>query len=64
MELEITNEPTLDNILGVREWAQAIGLLVMSLLFEFSPQPREKIREVGAKMRDVDPAALTFPGAD
>jgi hypothetical protein len=64
MNLKITAEPTLDNILGVREWAKAVGVAIMLLLFEFSPQPREKIREVGAKLRDVDPAVLTSPGAD
>jgi hypothetical protein len=64
MDLTITPEPTLDNILGVREWTEALGVLVMSLLFEFSPQPKKAIREVGAKLREVEPAALTVLGAD
>ncbi|HEX5929330.1 MAG TPA: hypothetical protein VFY48_08050 [Solirubrobacterales bacterium] len=63
MELEITAEPTLDNILGVREWAQAICVEIMSLLFEFSPQPKAAVREVGAKLRDVGVDALTVPDA-
>jgi hypothetical protein len=64
MDLHITNEPTLDNLLGVREWAEATGLSIMSLLFEFSPQPKRAIAEVGAKLRNVDPAVLTAHGAD
>ncbi len=60
MDLMITAEPTLDNILGVREWAQAVGIVIMSLLFEFSPQPSKAIREVGAKLREVGPAAISF----
>ena len=63
MELMIRAEPTLDNILGVREWTQAVGLEIMTLLFEFSQQPTRKIREVGAKLREVDPAVLTFSDA-
>ncbi|MGN6557556.1 MAG: hypothetical protein ACTHLH_06045 [Solirubrobacterales bacterium] len=60
MDLMIRAEPTLDNILGVREWTQAVGLEIMTLLFEFSQQPKRKICEVGAKLREVDPALLTF----
>ena len=63
MDLEITAEPTLDNILGVREWAQAICVEIMSLLFEFSPEPKAAVREVGAKLRDVGVDALTAPDA-
>jgi len=58
MELLITPEPTLDNILGVREWDQALCALILSLLFEFSPQPERAIREVGAKLREIDPDFL------
>ena len=64
VNLKITAEPTLDNILGVREWTQTVGLEIMTLLFEFSQQPKRKIREVGAKLREVDPALLTFSPAD
>lgn len=60
MDLEITAEPILDGALGVREWADATGLEIMKLLFEFSSQPRRKIGEVGVKLREVDPAVLTF----
>ncbi len=45
MDLKITAEPTLDNILGVREWAEAVGIQIMAMLFEFSPQPKDAIRE-------------------
>jgi hypothetical protein len=64
MELMITPEPTLDNILGVRDWESSISALVMALLLELSIQPKDAIREVGAKLRDVDRAILTAPGVD
>jgi hypothetical protein len=60
MDLKIRAEPTLDNLLGVREWAEAVGREIMLLLFEFSQQPKRKIREVGARLREVEPADITF----
>jgi hypothetical protein len=49
MELRITAEPSLDNILGVREWVATAGGAIMGLLFEFSAQPPE-ITDVGIKL--------------
>lgn len=59
MDLKIRAEPGFDNAIGVSEWAKATGIAVMSLLFEFSPQPNAAIREVGARLREVGVDALT-----
>lgn len=61
VDLEITAEPTVDYILGVREWTQAVGVEIMTLLFEFSSQPSRKIREVGARLKEVGAGSLTVP---
>lgn len=63
MDLKIRAEPTLGNVLGVRDWAEAAGIEIMKLLFEFSSQPSRKIREVGAGLRDADPSEITVPGS-
>lgn len=62
MNLDVTAEPSLGDVLGVRDWADALCVQIMCLLSEFSTQPAPAIREIGARLEGVDVTALTLSG--
>lgn len=52
VKLNITAEPSLDNVLGVKEWTEKCAILVFKLLAEFSTQPPE-IWDIGGRFKHV-----------
>jgi hypothetical protein len=61
VKLQVTAEPTLNNLIGVKDWSGICWRLIAGLLREFSPQPPE-ISEVGARLRYASPGEIKAIG--